>query len=105
MGALGLDMLFPFTSWIKLEVGGAYYFGTGVIAADAVQLGTETSSFGASAYLGLRGDFGPSPVGYYVRGEWARFQDVFGPGGTAWPKGGFAGETYITLSVGLSLSL
>jgi hypothetical protein len=104
MGAVGLDLLIPFASWIKLELGGLYYFGAGVSAEDAAQLGRQTSSFGLSAYLGLRGDIGISPVGYYVRGEWARFQDVFGSGGTAWPQGGFAGETYITLGAGLSLS-
>jgi hypothetical protein len=103
--ALGLDLQIPFSWWMKLELGGMYYFNAGVSEDDAIALGPQTGSLGFSFNVGLVGDFAANfPLGYFARVQWDGFNDQFGPSGTAWPAGGVSQETYVTFSAGISLS-
>jgi hypothetical protein len=105
MWAVGLDLQIPIRVWIKLELGGLFYFGAGVVPADAVALGSQQAWVGVTAWGGISGDFAVgSPFGYFVRAQWDAFNERFGAGGTQWPDGGVAQEVYLTLLAGLSLS-
>jgi hypothetical protein len=100
---VGIDVQLPVRTWFKVDASAMYYFNAGVSSADAAPLGPQAGSFGISAGGGVSGDFA-GPLGYFLRVEWARFDDTFGPGGTSWPQGGFAREVYLTLTLGLTAS-
>lgn len=114
--AAGLEFSVPLKSWLKVEGAGQYFIGPqpgksltadkGELELEEVlQFGTDVSSAGWFAELGLAGDIW-GPLGYSVRGRYTTVKDTFTGAGArpGWGSGGVAEEQHIDIRWGLTAS-
>lgn len=111
----GLEVSIPLKPWLRAEAGGLFFLspkaGQGILSdedereLEVRDFGTEVSSSGWSAELGVAGEVW-GPVGYRVRGRFSQVKDTFTGRGArfGWDKGGVARERHIDIEWGVTAS-
>ena len=112
--AVGLEASVPLMRLVRLEGAGRFFvrpvpgsafagLGKGSYLAEVRDYGTEVSSFGWEAQLGVAGDIW-GPFGYSARLRLEHYSDTFTGQGArrGWTEGGVAEETYSSLLAGLT---
>jgi hypothetical protein len=111
----GLEVSLPLKPWLRAEAGGLFFLspkvGQGILSdedereLEVRDFGTEVSSSGWSAELGVAGEVW-GPVGYRVRGRFSQVKDTFTGRGArfGWEQGGVARERHIDIEWGVTAS-
>ena len=93
---VGVEALYPFTKFLKLDASGGYFLGPKPSASEINDYGTSSSSKGWGLEAGASGDVW-GPFGYVLQFKLSKYTDQFSGAGAKWQSGGIAEETYVNL--------